>query len=83
MTQNQRNMVHKLCTIEENSNMYIGSEQMELHKPLKDISVSSNKDVLQTLQRIARGKDREIQDLRERLDKANAEKRGLIVINLL
>ena len=56
---------------------------MELHKPLKDSSVSSNKDVLQTLQRIARNKDHEIQDLRERLDKANAEKRGLIVINLL
>ena len=57
---------------------------MELHEPLDDSSASSKnlKDVLQTQKRIARAKDCEIQELRELLNNANAEKRGLIIILL-
>ena len=56
--------------------VYFMVPNLELPEGLE--AVSSHKDMLQTQQRIARAKYCEIQDLRERLDKANAEKRGLI-----
>ena len=56
--------------------VYFIVPNLELPEDLE--AVSSHKDMLQTQQRIAHAKDCEIQELRELLDKANAEKRGLI-----
>ena len=52
---------------------------MELHEPQE---VSSDKNKVQIQWHTARGKDMEIQKLRELLIKANAEKRGLIILLL-